>query len=628
MRIALAASAVLIVVLAVPAVLYVRGPDPPEAFPMRVPVIGGAPDHFAVSPDGREIALVAQPEGQESTALYVRRIDAPVFRKLNGTDGAVQPFWSPDSQSVAFVNGGRLKRVDAAGGAPRDIAQVTDFSGGAWNRAGTILFGSGKGLFRVPAEGGSPQLITQIDKSESGHFWPSFLPDDMHYLFSVWSDDPSRRAVYVGALESSDRTRLMAGETNAVYAAYGGRGVSGYLLFHRQASLVAQAFDAGSRTLSGVDGQVAGGLAFSAGDGRGSFSASANGVLVFHQGTSTTGGRGRTGNAQFDWVTRTGESIRVVVAADQYGDMDLSGDQRFVAITKLDEGTPASDIWVIDIEKGNPTRLTLDPADDLNPVWSPNGDQIAFTSYRAGNADIFIKNANGVGPDTPLVQTAADELVEGWSHDGRHLAYVAGREGFQDIHVLPFEGDRKPVTVVQGPYRADEPQFSYDGKWLAYTSDESAPGKFEVYVVSFPGLDQKRKISVDGGGQPRWRRDGRELFYRTVAGYMAVEFLPGPNVDSGVPRSMFAALTLGGGNLTSSDPTRHQWAVAPDGQSFLVRAPPFGRRGGAGIPSAARLGGQGPGRGRGRGGPFGGFQVAPTLNVILHWPASLGSAGK
>jgi len=630
-RIAFVAGGAVIAALSVPAVLYVRGPEPPDAFPLRVPVVGLSRSNVAISPDGRELALVAQPDPQAPAALYVRPVHAATFRRLEGTDDAVMPFWSPDSRSIAFVSGGMLKRVDATGGAPKDIAPAADLAGGAWNEANVIVLGSPRGLFRVSAEGGPPEALTTVETPETGHFWPAFLPDGNHYLFLAWSTEPESRAVYVGSLDSPDRTQLMPAESNALYA-------SGHLLFHRAASLFAQPFDAESRTLAGDAGQVAGGLAFSASDGRGLFDASRTGVLVFYQGEMAASGRGQTGTMRFGWVDRTGSRIGGAIEAGPHGDMDVSPDQKFIALTKQEAGAPGADIVVVEWEKGIETRLTLDPADDINPVWSHDGSRIAFTSFRQGNADIFVRNANGVGPETPLVATPGDEFVEAWSRDGRYLAYLGGTDRFQDIYVLPLEEGGTPFPVVQGPFRKDEPQFSYDGKWLAYTADESSPGQFEVYVISFPQLDQKRKVSIDGGGQPRWRQDSNELFYRTVDSYMAVDFMPGPKIDSGVPRPMFPTPTIGGGNISASDPVRHQWTVRPDGQRFLIRSPPgpTGRgRGGPAIPTAvtavvppgqiAVTGPPPPGRGRQARGRV---QTAPTLTVILHWPAGPGRSDR
>jgi Tol biopolymer transport system component len=630
LRVALVVAGAVIAALAVPTVLYVRGPESPEAFPLRVPVVGLSRSNMAISPDGRNIAIVAQPDLEEPAALYIRPVTAATFRRLAGTDEAVLPFWSADSRSIAFVSGGMLKRVDASGGAPKDIATPVDVSGGAWSEANVIVFGSPRGLFRVSAEGGTPEALTTVEKSETGHFWPAFLPDGNHVLFTAWSTEPGDRAVYVSALDSKERTKVMQAESNAMYA-------SGHLLFHRAASLFAQPFDAAARKLSGDATQIAGNLAFSAGDGRGLFDASGTGVLVLYQGEVAARGRGQTGLSEFAWVTRTGRWMAAAIDSGPYGDMDLSPDQKLIAITKQELGAPASHIIVVEWEKGLETRLTLDAADDINPVWSHDGSRIAFTSFRKGNADIFVKNANGVGPDTPLVQTSSDEFVEAWSSDGRYIAYLIAQDRFHDIYALPLEQGGKPFPVVQGAFRKDEPQFSHDGKWLAYTSDESSPGKFEVYVISFPQLDQKRKVSIDGGGQPRWRKDSKELYYRTVEDYMAVDFMPGPKIDSGVPHAMFPRPTAGGGNSSSSDPVRHQWAAAPHGQRFLVRVPPesagrVGRglgRGGGNANTYVVPRGTAPNAGRGRG-PRGSARglTAPALTVVLHWPAGVGKAGK
>jgi dipeptidyl aminopeptidase/acylaminoacyl peptidase len=223
---------------------------------------------------------------------------------------------------------------------------------------------------------------------------------------------------------------------------------------------------------------------------------------------------------------------------------------------------------VMDTQRGVSTKLTLDPADDMNPVWSGDGKRVAFTTFRKGSADILVKNANGVGPETPLLESASDEFVEDWSRDGRYLVYKHGQGEFEDLYALPFEADGKPgkpFPVVQGPYRKDEPQFSYDGKWLAYASDES--GRFEVYVVSFPELDQKIKVSNEGGGRPRWRGDSREIYYMRIrSGVMAADFVPGPKIEAGIPQLLYTTNAPGG-----ADPTRHLFDVSADGRRIFQR---------------------------------------------------------
>ncbi|MGQ0733308.1 MAG: protein kinase domain-containing protein [Acidobacteriota bacterium] len=598
--------------MALPAFRYLRGPAEPEAFRFRVPAIGLSAQDIAISPDGKTIALVARP-GPEGAALYVRPVNAVTFKRLEGTDNAAQPFWAPDSRSIGYVAGGRLKKVAASGAPPQEIGAVEGtFFGGSWGTDGTILFGSAAGVRRISAEGGVPETMTTVEPPEIGHYWPYFLPDGQHYLYLSWSTEADKRAVFVGALGTPDKTRLLAADSNAQHA-------PGHVVFRRGATVLAQAFDAQRLTLSGGPVQIAGDVAFNGTNGRGAFHVSQQGTLIYFQSAGGAAGQAQvTPNWQFGWHDRTGRLLTVAGEPGSYGDMDLSPDGKLIAVTRQDEGATAADIWVIDWQRGVSTKLTLDPADDINPVWSPDGTRIAFTTYRKGNADVFVKNANGVGPETPLLESAADEFVEDWSKDGRYLAYKLVQGEFEDLYVLPFDADDKPgkpFPVVQGPFHKDEPQFSYDGRWLAYGSDES--GRFEVYVTSFPALDQKLKVSDGGGGRPRWRRDSKEIFYmRLQSGVMAVDFLPGPKIDAGVPHLLYASSAL------NAVPTRHLWSVAPDGQRILMRT--FAATGLGLVPTVpavfAPAGQTAPAPGANPGGAS-----APAnngLTVIRHWTAA------
>lgn len=491
-----------------------------------------------------------------------------------------------------------------------------------------IVFGTPKGLFSVSAEGGKASPLTTIEKSETGHFWPLFLPDGTHYIYLAWSSESTNRALFIGDLGAKGRTRLMAAETNVAYAS------PGYLLFHREATLFAQPFDANGR-FTGDAVQIAGGMAFEPSTGYGMFSVSQADALVYLQGdTGASGpaGRGQTvANMQLAWVNRSGQIQAGAGDTAQQGDYDVSPDGKMIAVTRQDGNT--ADIWVIDWQRGgNAARLTLDPADDINPVWAADGTRVAFTTYRKGNADIYIKNANGVGGEVPLLESPATEIVEAWSHDGRYVAYLTGQDNSLDIYVLPQFGDKKPFPIVQGRFQKNEPQFSYDGKWLAYTSDES--GTFEVYVVAFPSGDNRLKISRDGGGEPRWRADGKELVYRALdRQVMTVDLtMTGLKIEASVPRPLFP------GNFNSPmtrDPTRHQLGVSADGQRFLVRVFPQAiqtNQAGAATPQAPTVfdptSGQAAGRGNlffngvgggaaGAGRGFGGG--VPGLTVIRNW---------
>jgi Tol biopolymer transport system component len=308
-----------------------------------------------------------------------------------------------------------------------------------------------------------------------------------------------------------------------------------------------------------------------------------------------------------------------------FGDVDLSPDGKLVAVTQPDATAPGADIYVIDWQRqGVASRLTLDPGDDINPVWArPSGDRIAFTTFRKGNADIYIKNANGLGPETPLLETPENESIEAWSNDGKYIAYKRGPEGSEDIWILPLTGDKKePSAFIEGPFQKDEPQFSYDGKWLAYTSNESG-GIYQVWVVSFPDRAQRLQVSKDGGGQPRWREDGKELFFRSLDGSaMVVDMTLGPKVSASIPKMLF-----GGGALNtaiSSAAARHQWSVIANGSRFLTRV--IAAAGGGATRGAVTVRGlafNAP-TSRGGAGGAGGTQgfVSSGLTVIRNWPAA------
>jgi serine/threonine protein kinase/Tol biopolymer transport system component len=560
---ALAAGVLIIGAMAFPAYRYMQGAVEPDEFRFRIPAVGLSAADMAISPDGETIAMVARP-GPETAALYVRPVNAVTFRKLAGTDNAAQPFWSPDSSTIGFVAGGRLKKVAAAGTPPQEIGALDgSFFGGTWGTDGTILYGTPAGIRRISAEGGAAETITSVEKPEAGHYWPTLLPDGKHYLYLSWSGETDKRAIFAGTLGSNDKTRLLAADSNPQYA-------PGYLLFRRDATVLAQPFDADQLTVSGGPTQIAGDVGFNLTNGGGYFSVSRAGTLIYFQGASGAG-TGRAGTQagwQFGWHDRTGRLISDPGEPGPYGELDASPDEQLIAITRQDPGSPGSDIWVMDWKRRVNTKVTLDPSDDMAPVWAPDGKRIAFVTYRKGNADIFVKNANGIGPETPLVETAADEFVEDWSKDGRFLAYKQAQGEFEDLYILPFDADGKPgkpFPIIQGPYHKDEPQFSYDGQWLAYVSDES--GRFEVYVTSFPALDQKLKVTDEGGGRPRWRRDSKEiLFLKLQSPVMAVDFMPGPKINAGIPHQLFAPNAPGG-----AVPTTHRWDVSADGQRFFTR---------------------------------------------------------
>ena len=622
---------VLLAALSVPAYLYWRGPEDPEPVQFRHTISGLSETDFAISPDGQTMAFVAKPDASGAASLYTRPVKGLVAVKLAGTDGAAQPFWSPDNQLIGYVSGGKLRKVPAAGGAPKDVCEAKDVAGAAWSasQGGTIVFGSAKGLFVVSAEGGQATPVTEVGKGEAGHFWPTFFPDGRSFAFLAWSSDAGARALFTGTLDSKERTQLVAAESSPVYAAAGPsrRAAPGYLFFHRKSTLFAQPFDASSRRFTGDPVQVVGDVS-SGVDGRGNFAVSQSGVLLYFQGVAgaASAGRGRTTSAQWNWATNTSGKVGTAVDVGPYGDMDLSPDGKLIAITKQDVGAPAADIWVIDWQKSVSHRVTNDPGNAIDPVWSPDNARIAFTSYRKGNADIYVKNANGVGEETPLVETPMNESVEDWSRDGKYLAFLFGKDNFQDIYALPLDGLKpgKPFPVVRGQYQKNEPQFSKDGKWLAYTSDENVSGRFEVYVTSFPAGDLKQQISTDGGGQPRWTWDGKQIHYRTLNNqFMTVDLKLGASIEHAIPRRLNITSTT---QPTAGEPTRHMWSVASDG-SILLRVPLGAGVAGGGAQALVLAPQIVP---SGQGGPAAATRspVTSGLTAILHWTSLVTKEGK
>lgn len=517
------------------------------------------PRQITISPNGQWLAFTASTE--TGTAIFLRRFESTKPELLMGTDGAISPFWSPDSREIAFFSGGRIKKIGVTGGPVQNICDAPNLVGGTWNSDGVILFSAAGVLNRTSASGGERRPITVRDESkqETGHNAPRFLPDGRRYLYQIWSQQ-TKSAVYLASLDSNDKTELLVVQSKAVYAR------SGYLLFHRQGILFAQRLDVDKASLTGEPVRVADEVSYDALSAEAAFDVSDNGRLVYFAGA------GPAVDRQFVWRDRTGRQLGNEAKPRLYTtNFDLSPDGTQIAVAQRNRQGSEYDIWLIDWARDLSRRLTFDPAlsPNGNVVWSPDGRRVAFASQRAGNRDIYERNVNGVGADTPLLTTPVDEWPEDWSEDGRYLAF--GRNTTQTnggLFALPLFGDRRPITIADTPFGEDEPRFSKDGRWVAYNSDES--GMPQIYLVSFPAIDQKRQISTDGGVQPRWRRDGKELFYLGLDGrVMAVDLRIDATVDAGVPRPLF-------NTRLSVDPIRDQFAVNADGQRFLVQAPVVG----------------------------------------------------
>jgi eukaryotic-like serine/threonine-protein kinase len=544
---------------------------PPENSQFNFSGLIGSPPVF--SPDGRTLAFSAS-DANGRKMLWVRSLDSSASRLLAGTEGAASPFWSADSRSLGFFADDKLKTVDASG-APTVVvadANAPAAAGGTWNRDGTILFVPDyrKGLYRVVASGGAPGTVIVKDASKySVYAWPKFLPDGKHFLYLAGAADPALEGTYFASLDGKENRLLLRQFSRATYA-------SGFLLYLRNSTLMAQTFDPERGELKGdahpVAERVLEGLIV------GFFDASENGVLIYQQSVGRAGGR------RMRWLDRAGKELDFIGEAGAYCDVRLSPDGRKLA---FNAGDPNSEIWVSDLSRGVRMRLTIDPDTDHGvPVWSPDGSRILF-GVVGGKArkGIYQKPSNGAGGEELLLASETSDtstFPTSWSSDGRFVLFVRGDPGSpstqDDIWVLPLAGDRKPRLLVQTQAAAYDGQFSPDARWVAYTSRGS--GREEVYVVPFeaakvlntgPGSANasaggKWLISTSGGHCPRWRRDGKEIFYFSPDNkMMAVGIEVRDNsIEPQTPRALFTAVLA---EFFSP------YDVTPDGSKFVINTP-------------------------------------------------------
>jgi len=501
-----------------------------------------------ISPDGRWIVFIGA-----DTAMYLRPLESVAARRLEGTDGAAGPFWSPDNRSIAFLSKGKLQRVDVAGGAPQILCNLPAFRGGTWNKNGVILVGGAQsGLYRVPDRGGEPILAATPDPSqkEASYSSPYFLPDQQHYLYSIaFSGAPS--AVFLGSLDSKEHTQLLTPSSRVALTA------SGYLFFTRGQTLFARPFDAKNFNLAGTVLRVVDDVANSAGS-NGEFSVSSHGVLAYRQGVGLT-------ESQLVWLDRKGAPPEIVGMPNSYGNFDLSDDGKSLVVDVRDRAG-AQNIFLMDLVTGVNEQITSNGRLNNNtPVLSPD-EQVAFSSGNGQGADIYVQKIGGLKKEAVLISTPSLSIIQDWSPDGQYVAYIDGADTERrTLSAMPLFGERKAIPIVKIPGAANfgQAHFSFDGKWVAYVSSES--GTPQIYVVSFPGGDKKRQISANGGGQPRWRRDGKELYYLNMDGkMMAVDVNLGATIEFKTARELFDGKV----KLT---PFATQYQVMPDGQRFLVK---------------------------------------------------------
>jgi serine/threonine protein kinase/Tol biopolymer transport system component len=550
---------------------FIRLAAPDEAQVMRFSILPPEKSRFiqiAVSPNGRHLAFTAATGGK--VQLWARAFDSTEARALAGTQGARFPFWSPDSRFIGFFADNRLKKVDVAGELVQMLCETpTNPLGGAWSRSGVIIFAreSGGGLWRISATGGEVTQVATIDRSrhELGHRYPIFLPDGRHFLYSILSGEKEARGVYLGSLEGDLKRRLLDEVTAIKYMATvpaSASGSAGWLVFGRDSALLARPFDTSRLEFTGEP--------FSLSDKVGSdlvyanyftFSVSDNGMLVYDPSVNR--------RRQYLWVDRHGRTINSLDAVAGLHNPWLSPDEKRFITDRLDPENILQDLWQYDVSGNNPFRFTFDPAIDHSPIWAPDGSRIVWASTRDGVANLYQKGANGAGEDTLLLKSEYPNQPTDWSRDGRFIIYrQIDPKTKSDVWGLPTPGSgeaKPPFALVRTEANEFGGTLSPDGRWLAYVSDVS--GRDEVYAQNFPGGGGKRQVSNGGGNVPRWRRDGRELFYYAGDGKLMAAPTPrGESLDLGAPVPLFE---FRAGTINAFFAP---YAVTADGQRFLINA--------------------------------------------------------
>ena len=512
-----------------------------------------APTDLALSPDGRKLAMVGYSASANGYLLWIYDVGTRRTSPLEGTHGANFPFWSPDGATIGFFADGKLKKIEVAGAQVQVLANAPHGRGGSWNREGVILFAPDAlgPLLRVPSSGGTPVEASKVDltRSEVGHRWPQFLPDGKHFLYLAanFSGRPGINGIFVAALDSDERHQVVNTSANASYSD------PGYLLYVRDNILVSQPFDLKTFSLTGEPRTLSDEALFFPQIYRSVFSVAGPGLLVAQTGKGVY-------LSQLAWFDRHGNSLGTVGKPSWYDNVQLSRNGARIATDETDQDGRNIDVWVHDPAHDAATRLTFDPALDTTPVWSPDGKQLVFSSNRSLYFRLYVKNADGSGSEKEIAESgnAAFNALD-WSRDGK---YILTRRS-NDLWLLSLaDGSQRPLlqgALIKGA------QFSPDGRWIAYASNES--GTMEVYVAPFPSGNGKWEVSHGGGSEPRWRKDGKELFFLSAdSRMMAAPVTAGAGFEAGTPVALFQAHYRQA--ISSQD--IYSYDVSADGQRFLI----------------------------------------------------------
>ena len=505
----------------------------------------------AVSPDGSRVAFIAH--NAIENQVWVRDISRLETQPLRATSGARGVFWSPDGRALAFFANGKLKTIDPASGRVDIVCDAPLGFGGSWSADGTILFSPDERApqYKVSAQGGTPVQVTTLGPGEHAHRWPHVLPDGRHFLYLPWTDATTKRQVMLASLDGGAATALFDSQSGATFA-------GNYLLFVLDSPprLMARSFDAKSMSLGGAPFPLVADENVDYQWYSGEPDASAAGSTL-----SYTSGKYR--RTQVTWVDRSGRRIGTLGEPGVLFDPAISPDGTMLALERNDPGLATGDIWTVDLARGAFARLTSAPGYETTPVWSPDG-RITYGSDQGARQQLYVIDANGAGAESVLLTPAARSFPLDWSRDGRDVIFMLNG-GATRNDIWRYDVQRKTAApVLNSPFNEGWARLSPDGKWIAYASDESQ--RLEVYVRSFPDGAVKVKISTDGGNEPQWRGDGRELFYAAPDNaILSVDVRPSTGrFEASKPTPLFIA------NIDQNKTIRNQYAVSPDGQRFLL----------------------------------------------------------
>ena len=512
---------------------------------------------LAMSPDGRLLAFVAALK-RGAPQIWIRPLSSAHATPLAGTEGASFPFWSPDSRAIGFFAGGKLKTVDISGGHPQEVADATAGRGAAWSATGDIVFIStaNSPINRIASSGGKVTAETSLRNEEEAisHYFPQFLPGGRRFLYYQRSRRPEHTGIYVKTVGVSDAARVLATSGRALYT-------PGYLLHVRDGTLLAVPVDDKTLQVEGDAVRLAEGVGyFSMTLGYAAFSVSDRGVLAY--------GRSILMTTALQWRDRTGVVVGTPMPPAMYRSPRLTPDQTGVAVALVAEGRESPDIYIFDLLRGGRSRVTASPVNNWFPVWAPDGRRLYFASARNGPSSIFQKDPSAAGDGDPLTPpSAAGEYPTDLSDNGRDLLIQRQSTvltGY-DLVVTRTDAPDKTTPFLTSRFNEIQGRFSPNGRWVAYASDES--GRFEIYVRPYPAGPGQWPISANGGMQPHWRADGKELFFlagdgKLMAADVATE---GTSFTAGVPRALFDVDVPESGAPHAGD-----YDVSADGKRFLI----------------------------------------------------------